>query len=379
MSQTPLEGMSGQTAPTAAQPRSRLHIGWIMPPFLREVPLDAPDADAAAERLHALVTELMPEHSAQDQFRFALGIGAQMEAMIEADVMYAGLCFLEVEGRPTASTIMVSQVEHDSTDEESLLRVTREALERKHPDDEYQIVELPCGPALTRVGSAVFLLDAGWSPTGQPLPVQQSQIQVYIPLPGTREMLIFTLDCPSPEAWELHSELFAEILKTIDWGTDQEIEDYRAMRQSAPVTAVEPAAAVQQELFWHSSRLLDAAALSARIVGGRQATTVTCAVCWRKGLRSACSAKHGWRLEGAQAADLTAALSRVVTAFASQGWEMAPADNGEGVRAQAGDAVTPRSTGFAFSLSTDAAAGVLSAEVTSPCERTSASADSVFG
>ncbi|MEV5597352.1 hypothetical protein [Streptomyces sp. NPDC052496] len=381
MSQAPAppESTSDQMAPSPVRPRSRLHIGWIMPPFVHELPVDAPDADAAAERLHALATELMPEHSAEDQYRFALGIGAQLEAMIEADVIYAGLCFLDVDERPSASTIMVSQVEHDSTDDEELLRVTRELLERKHPDDEYRTVELPCGPALTRIGSMAFLINGEWSPTGQELPVQQSQIQVYIPLPGTRDMLVFSLDCPSPEAWELHSELFAEILKTVDWGTDQEIEDYRAMRQSAPVAAAEPDAAVQQELFWHSSRLLDAVALRARMVGGEQTTSVTCEACWSKGLRSACSARHGWRLEDVPPADLASALSRIDSAFSSQGWQVEPADHGAGLRARAGEAAAERSSGYSFTLTADAASGTFSVEVSSACERISVASDSLFG
>lgn len=376
-------GVSGDNGTTAVpaphrQP-SALHIGWIMPPFVRELPVGAPDAASAARDLYTLATEFLPNHSAEDQYLFALGLGAQLEPMAEADVIYAGLCFLETEGGRSASTIVVSQVRHESNDEEELLNSAREALERKHPDDDYQRVELPCGPALTRVGAAGFTIAAEFSPTGKDLPFLLSQIRVYIPLPGTDEMLIFGLDSPSQEAWDLHSELFAEVLKTVDWGTDQEIEDYRAMSQRTPVAAVEPDEEVRRDVHWHSSRLLEAVALRGHTTGGQEINSVTCTSCWGKGLRSPCSARHSWRVTGVAADDLPAALSRITSVVSAHGWRAATTDNGDGLRAWATDTAEQRSAGYSFTVSVDSAAGVFSAEVTSPCGRTSAASDSVFG
>lgn len=238
-------------------------------------------------------------------------------------------------------------------------------------------MELPCGPALSRIGASGFIISAQWSPTGQEVAVQQSQIQVYIPLPGAREMLIFALDSPSSEDWELHSELFAEILKTIDWGTDQEVEDYRTMRQSAPAT-VEPADGVKQALYWHSSRLMDAVALHGSM-GGGDVASLSCAECWGKGLRSACSARHSWYIGEVTSGDLARALPRVLESFASQGWRTDGESTGERVRLWAGDEAPERSVGHAFTASVDTGAGRFTAEVTSPCIRASASTDSLFG
>ncbi|REK88519.1 hypothetical protein DY245_20760 [Streptomyces inhibens] len=365
------------TATPPAPRRTRLNIGWVMPPFVRELPVDAPDYETGAEQLYTLVTDLMAGRSDEERFRFALALGSQMDLMLEANVIYAGLCLLEVEGRPSGSTIIVSQIEHESDDDEELLRTTQQTLERTHPDDAYQRVELPCGPALSRIGASGFIISAQWSPTGQEVAVQQSQIQVYIPLPGTGEMLIFALDSPSSEDWELHSELFAEILKTIDWGTDQEVEDYRAMRQSAPAT-VEPADGVKQELYWHSSRLMDAVALHGSM-GGGEITSLTCAPCWAKGLRSACSARHGWYIGDVTSDALMGALPRVVESFASQGWRTDGESTGERVRVWAGDEAPERSVGHAFTASVDTGAGTFTAEVTAPCIRASATTDSLFG
>ncbi|MFH8572324.1 hypothetical protein [Streptomyces sp. NPDC017993] len=374
----PTPNADAMAGPTGGRRPSRLRIGWIMPEFIRELPVNVADTDEVAESLHAIATDLMPEHSADDQLRFAFGIAAQLEAMAEADVIYAGLCFLEVEGRPTASTVMVSQVEHDSEDEASLLRTTRELLERKHPEDEYQEVELPCGPALTRIGGSGFVLAAESSPTGAEELIPQSEIQVFVPLPDTAEMLIFELASPSPEGWDLHSELFAEILKTIDWGTDQEIEEYRAIQQAAPLST-EPDEVVKQEIFWHSSRLMDAAALRGTVGGGHQVNSTTCETCWGKGLRSPCSATHAWHIENVAPADLQAALARVSAAFAANGWEGEQPATSTSLRMVATDGAPPRSSGYVFTTSVDLVTRTFTANVASPCTRSTAPADAVFG
>ncbi|GCD42137.1 hypothetical protein [Streptomyces paromomycinus] len=368
-------------APSPERESSRLHIGWIMPPFVHELPVNAVDDEAAADQLYALATELLPHHPPEYQYRFALGLSAQLEPMAAANVIYAGLCPLEVEGRPSLSTIVVSQLEHDSTDEAELLRQTRELLERKYPDDDCQAVELTCGPALTRIGTSRFVVDAEWSASGEELPAVLTQMQAYIPLPGTAEMLVMELSSQAGETWGLHAEVFSAILNTVDWGTDQEVEDYRAMQGggSADMLAlVEPDESVKKNLYWHSSRLVDAVALRGR-VGGGEVASLTCAECWAKGLRSACSARHTWYIGEVRSSDLTCALPRVVEAFASQGWRTDDASTGERVELRAGNETPERSVGHAFTAAVDVKAGRFTAAVTTPCSRASAPGDSLFG
>ncbi|MFF3274664.1 hypothetical protein ACFYWU_27625 [Streptomyces chrestomyceticus] len=376
-------GASHTTADASSPERksARLHIGWIMPPFVHELPVNAVDDEAAADQLYTLVTELLPHHPPEHQYRFALGLSAQLEPMAAANVIYAGLCPLEVEGLPSLSTIVVSQLEHDSEDEAELLRKTRELLERKYPDDNCQAVELACGPALTRIGTSRFVVDAEWSASGDELPVVLTQMQAYIPLPGTAEMLVMELSSQESEAWRLHAEVFGEILNTVDWGTDQEVEDYRAMQggRSAGVSALDdPDESVKKELYWHSSRLVDAVALRGRM-GGGEVASLTCAECWAKGLRSPCSAQHTWYIGEVRSGDLTRALPRVVEAFASQGWRTDDANTAEWVQFQAGDEAPERSVGHAFTASVDIGASRFTAAVTAPCSRVSAPGDSLFG
>ncbi|GAA3163264.1 MULTISPECIES: hypothetical protein [Streptomyces] len=375
----PGDSMSAAATPQQ-QKASKLHIGWIMPPFVRELPVDATDDEAAATQLYELVTGLMPNHPPELQYRFALGLSAQLELMVEANVIYAGLCPLEFEGDPGLSTIVVSQVEHDGENEAAVLQATRETLERKYPDDEWDSVELNCGPALLRSGISSFVISAEWSASGREIPVTQSQMQAYIPLPDTSEMLIFEITSQAGEHWGLHAELFREILNTVDWGTGQEIADYRAMRSSPVSASAEPDEAVQKALYWHSSRLLDAAAVRGRVGGASPVATTTCTDCWAKGLRTPCSAKHLWSIDFVPVVELSGAISRVVEKFSVNGWEAEAGEAEETMRAWEVDASGKR-VGHSFRISVDMGTGRIEAEVTSPCSRSlhSAPTDSAFG
>ena len=205
---------------------SRVHVGWIMPPFLHELPVDAVTADEAAVRLKEIALAFLPDRTEQDRYVFALQLGSQIEPMKEAGVIYAGLCFLEDQGQPTASTITVSQVQHGQ-DETTLLATIEHSLSRQNRHDEVQLSVLPCGPCVTRLGFAPFQFEN--PATGAMQRVERNLLQVYIPLPNSGEMLIFELSVNSPGGWDLHSEIFAEVLKTIDWATDDEIAEQREL------------------------------------------------------------------------------------------------------------------------------------------------------
>ncbi len=295
-------------------------------------------------------------------------------------MIYAGLCPLEFEGNPGLSAIVVSQVEHDAENEAAVLQTTRETLERKYPDDEWDSVELNCGTALLRSGISSFVISAEWSASGREIPVTQSQMQAYIPLPDTSEMLIFEITSQAGEHWGLHVELFREILNTVDWGTDQEVADYRAMRSSPLSASVEPDESVQKALYWHSSRLLDAAAVRGRVEGASPVATTTCADCWAKGLRTPCSAKHPWSIDLVPVDELSGALSRVAEKFSVNGWK-SEAGEAEGVLCAWEVDASGERVGHSLSLSVDIGAGRIEAEVASPCNRSvhSSPTDSAFG
>lgn len=221
--------MSTPGPPAAVEP-SELRVGWIMPPFVHELPLDAVSDDEAGQELYELSQDLLPGSSQDDQLALAQLLGAQLIELKSADGIYAGMCFLEVEGIDTLSTVLVTQFAHDLDEEDGAEQLLR-TVETAYPHDEVFPVKLPCGPAVTRVAQVpVSVRDADDGGTAD---LPRGLLQTYVPLPGTTELLLFELSVFTPQGWETHSELFAEILRTIDWATDMEVAQYTSAHQPA--------------------------------------------------------------------------------------------------------------------------------------------------
>ena len=277
---------------TTTTTAKKLHVGWIMPPFFHELPIDTDDPDEAATRLVDLTRTVLPEHPERQQMAFAMMHASQLDHFRSAGAVYAGFCLLDMEGRPSTASVCVYQLPTEGAPVEDTLTEIKSALERKYRDDDIQIMELPCGQALARIAAAPFLLPAEMSPTGTGVVVDRGLIHCYVPLPDTQEMLLFELSTPSMEDWELYSELFAEIVRTIDWATDQEIAEYARLNQESRV-AQQPDQAQVQQVYARSSRVLDALAVRGRMDDEHsEVTATTCEGCWAKGLRSPCSTTH---------------------------------------------------------------------------------------
>lgn len=347
----------------SASPRTgALRAGWIMPPFFHELPLDAPDSESAAQQLHSIATTVLPEHSTDDQYAFAYLLGSQLEPMSKGGAIYAGLCFLEAEGQPTSSTVLVSQVPHDR-DDEDIVPTLVDTLRRSYPRDEVDATELPCGPAVFRIGAAPFAMED--PATGDVTPVSRNLIQTYVPMPNTEELLVFELSVYSADGWDLHTEVFAEILKTLEWATDAEIAQAAALSHNAP-----PAGAVSPVDDLKLQELHDIlVALGTAVVGAalytsddKQQSTTTCAECWEKGLRTSCLARQQWRYSNIPPQELNTVLPRGTAHLAKSGWH---------IESRNPEQLSAHKNGNSLILNADPRTGQVLAEVSTLCARVS--------
>lgn len=354
--ETPDTRQAGEQSPVASQ-ESRLHFGWSTPPFLHELPVDAPDAETAAERLHTLSSTLLPEHSAEGQGTFALLLAAQVEEMAEGGVISAGMCFLEVDGQPTASTLQVTQLPHDSDDHE-IIDTLLGVLRSRYPHDEIAQQQLPCGPAVTRIGPSHFALRN--AETGEAQPVHRNIIQAYIPLPEASEMLLFELGVFSQEGWDLHSEVFAEILKSVEWATEEEIRAARSLARTDTQTEAGDGVdeATKEELEALSGRIAAACWGSASLAAREDVRTsgTTCQDCWQKGLRSVCVARHEWR-PGAEA---NVGLQKAASSLTELGWTVEDSSP-ERLELRTGD--------YTIAMSASRQAAITGIAIVSACKR----------
>lgn len=144
--------MTEVTTVTAAPEgrRGDLHVGWVMPPFFHELPVDAENVDEAGDRLGELVTTILAEGSEDDQitmFALYLQITAQLA---EAGAEYAGFCLLDMEGRRSTATVAVYRMALEKITAGEALSEAYSALSRAYPDDDVQVSTLPSGRGTAR-------------------------------------------------------------------------------------------------------------------------------------------------------------------------------------------------------------------------------------
>ncbi|MFJ2577855.1 hypothetical protein [Kitasatospora aureofaciens] len=178
-----------------------------------------PAAAAAADELTAHLAEVAEElFSATDQAPrrdFAV-IAATLADLVHASgTVYAGVCALEADGRATEATLVVSLARHP-------LPITALATElatvRRHA--EVWTVLLPAGPAAVLVEGRTVPVPGALATDGQRRWVVTSVVQAFVPLPDGVSVLCVQLSTAQPEDWELYTEAFAELLKSVQFGWD---------------------------------------------------------------------------------------------------------------------------------------------------------------
>ncbi|AZQ40730.1 hypothetical protein EJ357_33810 [Streptomyces cyaneochromogenes] len=351
------------------------HVGWFVPPFFHELPVDTEDTDEAAQRLFDLVQTFLGHASEYEQMRMYVIYAHILEQLVDAGAVYAGIGAIDMDGRPSTATISVYRTQIPDTTAEDMLSDLSTGLAQAHPDDDIRIVELASGKAVVRIGEAPFVLSPEVSPSGEPIEVSRGQIQAFVPLPNNFELLTFELSTPSMEDWDYYSELFAQTVRSLDWSTDEEVRMAASLAETRPPEAIAPTPEVVQELYRYSSRVLDALSVLGRMDQGNQVSAITCPDCWTKGLRSACTARHHWQVDDVDDALLAAAVDRLGEAFQSQGWLKLSGTPGQSVSLAAHGG-----SGHQVDATLVVGRRRLVIEVVAPCTRTvSSPGDSVFG
>ncbi|MEV7188803.1 hypothetical protein [Kitasatospora sp. NPDC093102] len=199
---------------------ARLQIRFVVPPAFHEVPVLGAD-NQVAEELWELVCEVLASRSEETRVRWAVALAELIPPMAEAGVIHAGMCLVDVDGRPSTASIVASVCPLIGTDYPGAVDflLTRLALSR--PEAEVTAIELPAGRAVAVIDAVATAVDDGSIPLdGLAVPLVDgvlttSVIQVHLPLPNESQLLSLELSTPCPEDWELHSELFADVVRSI--------------------------------------------------------------------------------------------------------------------------------------------------------------------
>ncbi|MFJ2608881.1 hypothetical protein ACIO13_28460 [Streptomyces sp. NPDC087425] len=197
----------------AALAGAGIDVRWIMPEGFFEIPMDADDLDETAGRLIALAREVMPEATFEVQLQWAAMIAAHYDSFIEAGIQYSGFVLTEVDGERCTATVSISMIDLDEragTNPVGFLGSTMRHLGLGQVGE----IRLPCGPAVSCIGTRRGSLDGSLTASGAEEQLATSFIQIQIPLDnGTA--LVLEMGTPTPGGWDVFSAMFAGVAKSI--------------------------------------------------------------------------------------------------------------------------------------------------------------------
>ncbi|MER6361063.1 hypothetical protein [Kitasatospora sp. NPDC001527] len=179
----------------------------------------APATVAAAAGLTAHLAETAEElfsgAGPAERRDFALIAAALADAVTASGTVYAGVGAFHLDGRPTEATLVVSLARHP-------LPITGLATElatvRRYA--EVWTVLLPAGPAAVLVEGRSVPVPGPLTADGARRWAVTSVVQAFVPLPDGVSVLCVQLSTAQPQDWELYTDVFAELLKSVQFGWD---------------------------------------------------------------------------------------------------------------------------------------------------------------
>ncbi|MEV7321785.1 hypothetical protein [Streptomyces sp. NPDC093970] len=190
-----------------------IDVRWIMPEGFFEIPMDAETLDETAEQLVELARAVMPEATFEVQLEWAVMVAAHYDSFAEAGIQYSGFVLTEVDGAQCTATVTVSMIDLDERAGRRPVAFLGSTM--RHLDmGQVSEIELPCGPAVSCIGTRKGSLPGSLTASGADEPVVTSFIQVQIPFDnGT--VLILEMGTPTPQAWDVFSAMFAGVVKSV--------------------------------------------------------------------------------------------------------------------------------------------------------------------
>ncbi|MCX4689224.1 hypothetical protein OG401_33840 [Kitasatospora purpeofusca] len=179
----------------------------------------APATGSAAAELTAHLAETAEElfsgTAPADRREFALIAAALADVVTASGAVYAGVAAVQVDGRAADATLVVSLARHP-------LPITGLATElatvRRHA--EVWTVLLPAGPAAVLVEGRSVPVPGPLATDGVRRWAVTSVVEAFVPLPDGASVLCVQLTTAQPQDWELYTDVFAELLKSVQFGWD---------------------------------------------------------------------------------------------------------------------------------------------------------------
>ncbi|MBC2877709.1 MULTISPECIES: hypothetical protein [Streptomyces] len=283
------------------------------------------DAEEAADRLYYMAERLLPSGTDEERLRLCVAYGCLLEDFIEAGAEYAAFCALDMDGeRQSTASLAMYRLSLEGYTATDLLGQTASALREAYPQDDIRCTDLPCGRVVVRIGDEPFLVPSEFSGTGFPVEMVKGVIQVYTPSPEGSEVIVLELTTPAMDDWDFYSELFASVVQTMNWSSEDDLLFLTTPSQAFRPGGGSPTASTQ-EIYEHSSNVLDALAMHGSVSPENRLSQVVCPDCRAVGNAAPCSLLHEWSVRSATISDSpTEAMRRAETALLAHGWNRTP-------------------------------------------------------
>ncbi len=293
-----------------------------------------------------------------------LAYGGLLDDLRAAGAEYAGFCILDMEGRPSTASLPMYRMPLEGCTATDVCAETRTVLREAYPEDDIRIRDLPCGKAVVRIGDEPLPIPPHLSPNGTSIEGLRGLIQVFVPSPGGTEVVVLELGTPAMEDWDFYSELFAEIVQTLNWTVEEELL-FLTQPSDAASSADDNTATITQELHSCSSDVLDALGLHSQVDPDNRLSNIVCPNCSATGHHSPCALVHEWLINTANAEKSATAISLCGSTLRDRGW--LETDGGT-VWGPSFTAV--HTTGYRLDIASSPSGRRLLVKVLTPCWRT---------
>ncbi|MEU5311140.1 hypothetical protein [Streptomyces sp. NPDC021562] len=192
-----------------------INVRWVMPEIFHDLPVQETDEDEAVRLLEELADKALPGASEEDRTRLAVICALSTGDLMAATVDYASICVTAVDEALCTATVFVSLT--DSPEAPGGVRGATKAIAsglRRTGTDEVTEVELPCGRAVTCIGTRNTTLTGQLTDEGEPTDFPTWYIRVYVPLPND-SMVIMEMQTPTMAGWEVFSTMFGNTVSSL--------------------------------------------------------------------------------------------------------------------------------------------------------------------
>ncbi|ATL29676.1 hypothetical protein [Streptomyces formicae] len=198
---------------TATVRSDTIHVRWVMPEIFHDIPLHEDDEDEAVRLLEELAEKALPGAEPEDCLKLAVVIALGMDDLLADGAEFAAVCVAAIGEDPCSATVFASLTDSPETQDGDTIAAIASGL-RRLGGAEVAEIQLPCGPAVSCIGTREDRISGQLTQSGADLPVPTSYVRVYLPLPNMTTV-VMEMSTPTPVGWDTFSTIFGNVVSSI--------------------------------------------------------------------------------------------------------------------------------------------------------------------